>query len=1027
MKKRCILPVVIFFVLFFTLQGSAQVLEEVPLPKAKRCVSAEELTQYIKDHPGAETIEQFESWMSVKIREVKEARQSHRISPSVTLPVVFHIIHDGEAVGTGRNLSQAAIHQQVLQLNKDFANLSGSPYAVAEDMGIRFALAQNDPDGVALAEPGIDRIDRNTEGWTAPPYTVRGANNYLANTIKPNSIWDPARYLNIWVSEWEAGILGIATFPASSTLAGLDNRETDTNAGVAIGYNTVGSVFAPQACDNPYGLGRTLTHELGHFFGLRHIWGDANCGTDFCDDTPVHRQSNGGEPRHPKANTCGTADEMFENYMDYSDDIITNTFTANQGDRMEAVFTNSPRRATLTTSNAGLVEVTATNRITFADCDGAMTVSENATVTGCPRYRELQLLVNVEDRATDSATLTIVTGGTAISGVHYQLVTPTLTFEEGDDSKVIVVRIFDDAVVSGNRTIILSYTIGNGNGVTAGPGAQTLTITIEDNDYNAVVDNVNPPSVNLIEQNFGITAGSNQLPAGWLSRNNGSATNKWVVNSAGAATYGFTGNTAHISSGSAAAVANGTAGITYSTTTTTDARLYTPTVDATGLTDLTVSFDFVSDGEQDADYGILYYTVDGNNYVAVRDYGGNLITFQGYPNLLHQDIRLPAAAYGSASFGLLFRWFSDNSAGSSPPFAIDNITITGRRQTIETQQGHSVAIRASGGTDNYFYSSNDAQLITKISGLTDTVGCITATIQAAGTGRTAVTTSAGNGFRSQKVVRVTPASNSTTAGYQITLYYTLAEMAAWPAAERATLRIMKLRNDSYVTNNYTAADGHVIPTAFSDQSANGYYSYTATVTDGFSDFILVSSNITLPVSLLSFDAKAQKTAILLQWSTSQEINNKGFAIERSLNGVDFEQIGWVGGAGNTFANTDYAYTDRQVQPGVVYYYRLRQTDFDNQVRISSTRQGRIDHASLVVKITPNPASDHISVAIAGASGKADIDLVNSMGQVIKRWRGVNTTTTRADLDISGIASGTYLVAITIGDKKVTEKLVIGPY
>jgi hypothetical protein len=86
--------------------------------------------------------------------------------------------------------------------------------------------------------------------------------------------------------------------------------------------------------------------------------------------------------------------------------------------------------------------------------------------------------------------------------------------------------------------------------------------------------------------------------------------------------------------------------------------------------------------------------------------------------------------------------------------------------------------------------------------------------------------------------------------------------------------------------------------------------------------MLASPTIVIPVTLLSFEAKANNKNILLNWSTATEINNKGFVIERSLNGIDFEKIGWMDGKLNSNQVTNYSYTDNFVQPNIVYHYRL---------------------------------------------------------------------------------------------------------
>jgi len=1005
---------VIAILIFLFAPAQAQVLQGEILGSSnyKRCATAEVLEQFAKNHPGSETTQQFENWIAAKIQERKAQSAGHRIAPMVTLPVIFHVIHNAEAVGSGRNITAAAIRQQVLQLNKDFANLSGSPYAVAEDMGIQFALAQNDPTGVALAEPGIDRIDRNTKGWTAPPYTVgyaSAANNYLTNTIKPNSIWDPARYLNIWVSEWEASILGIATFPASSGLTGLNNNETDLTAGVAIGYLTVGSAFAPQACSNAVGKGRTLTHELGHFFGLRHIWGDATCGDDFCGDTPTHQTSNAGEPTHPKSNTCGTADEMFENYMDYTDDIVTNTFTINQGDRMEAVFANSPRRASLATSNAGLVPVTATNRVAFADCDGAKLVSEAGLTGTYPRYRDISIPLVIEDKATAAATMTVTAGGTAVNGFHYQVLTPSLNFVSGNQGKEITIRIFDNAEVDGNKTIVLSYSI-SGTGITAGTSAQTMTITIVDND--ALV--AGEGTVTLLTENFN----SGVLAAGWNSYTFGSGanTNRFTISTNG--TAGGTGAVAHITNDQTAKP------FTYTKTDISVAGIATSLVDLANTNSPSLSFRIRVWGEANYDYARLYYATEAapgsfstlNNSV----YYGTSGAVQGVSNVSLSNL---ASANGRIRIGFL--WQNDDLDGNDPPMAIDDISITVQGTRVETTVSNSYGYDLRSATTNHLRNSANGNIIASLAALNANVSGVAASVTQSGTALVPLTTTVGSYSRSGKVVRLTPSVANTTATYQGTLYFTTAELAAW-GADVPNLKILKAKDGVNLAGVVLGSDAQIVTATVDDQrGTKGYAAFTGNFTGGFSQFMLVSPNAVLPVNLLDFEAKAQKTTILLKWATSEETNNRGFAIERSLNGADFEQIDWVNGAGTASRRTEYSYTDRFVQPGIVYYYRLRQTDFDNRTRLSDTRQAKIDNAGIVVKLTPNPASDNVSLFIAGVSGKADINLINGQGQVVKQWKGVNATNTRTELNISGLAAGTYLLDITAGDKKMAEKLVIG--
>ena len=144
---------------------------------------------------------------------------------------------------------------------------------------------------------------------------------------------DPTQYFNIWVVGDMSSILGYATFPESSGL---------WNDGVVLAAPFVGVTGASA----PYNLGRTATHEVGHYLNLRHIWGDANCGSDLVADTPTQTTANYGKPTYPLMNTCGGVSRsvMFMNYMDYVDDAAMFMFSAGQKDRMQAVLTSTGAR-----------------------------------------------------------------------------------------------------------------------------------------------------------------------------------------------------------------------------------------------------------------------------------------------------------------------------------------------------------------------------------------------------------------------------------------------------------------------------------------------------------------------------------------------------------------------------------------------------------------------------------------------------------------------------------------------------------
>ena len=342
-----------------------------------------------------------------KYKAEKEAAMANgkTTATSYTIPIIFHVIHGGQTVGTFPNLAAAQINSQITVLNQDYGGVgyqtstypatafvayaaaaTNSVSAASKDAsgrvgiancGITFCAATKDPNGVTLTEPGIDRINYSTKGWTNPA-TLTSANfqTYIDGTIKPASIWDVTKYFNVWLTDENinsVGLLGYSTFPPSSTNTGLSAPYgTTTTDGCWFYAKVCGSknIYAAGTYDPTYCYGRTICHEAGHWLGLRHPWGDnGQCGgTDYCNDTPPEKGQTSsppgcyyGCPTYPsQANTCtyggqtNTNGDMFMNIMDYTDDGCMYMFTNDQAIRMQTSMAHSPYRTGLTASAANL-------------------------------------------------------------------------------------------------------------------------------------------------------------------------------------------------------------------------------------------------------------------------------------------------------------------------------------------------------------------------------------------------------------------------------------------------------------------------------------------------------------------------------------------------------------------------------------------------------------------------------------------------------------------------------------------------
>ena len=287
----------------------------------------------------------FEQWLQDKITQ-KQANtlRSSVDEPIYRIPVVVHVVHRGEAVGVGSNIPLAQIEDQIRILNEDFRRLNPDTVdtpdiflPVAADTRIEFVLARQDPEG--FPTNGVVRVEGNQNNYGLED----------AALLSALSQWDPNRYMNIWVATLRGGVLGYAQLPVSP-LPGLEgssnNADTD---GVVIDHLSFGSIGSLR---DRYNGGRTTTHEVGHFLGLRHTWADdeGSCEfDDFVEDTPPQADSYNGCP--VEASSCGSPD-MYDNYMDLTDDACMNIFTEGQKLRMRTVLENSIRRTSLLTSPA---------------------------------------------------------------------------------------------------------------------------------------------------------------------------------------------------------------------------------------------------------------------------------------------------------------------------------------------------------------------------------------------------------------------------------------------------------------------------------------------------------------------------------------------------------------------------------------------------------------------------------------------------------------------------------------------------
>jgi len=284
------------------------------------CGTMDYLEEQIEKDPGI--LQNMNVIEQQTMRHVQDHKRS--ISGIITIPVVVHVVYKN----TTENISDAQIASQIQVLTDDFRRMNAdqdNTWAQAADIQLEFCLASIDPNG--NPSTGITR--------TA---TTNNSFSHTSDAVKSSSSggkdgWPKDDYLNLWVCDISGTVIGYAQFPGGGSAS---------KDGVVVDYNSFGTIGT---AEYPFHLGRTATHEVGHWLNLRHIWGDGNCSKDdLVTDTPNASGANrtGSPCSFPGPNTCnegaGDQPDMFQNYMDYSDDLCLNLFTQGQKERMRTLF-----------------------------------------------------------------------------------------------------------------------------------------------------------------------------------------------------------------------------------------------------------------------------------------------------------------------------------------------------------------------------------------------------------------------------------------------------------------------------------------------------------------------------------------------------------------------------------------------------------------------------------------------------------------------------------------------------------------
>ena len=442
----------------------------------RKCATMDWLETQLRDNPifraqYQENVRKTEALMAQQIKDKKANPSANRTEAITYIPVVFHVVLTSAQQAA---YPDALVLRQLDSLNKDWAGLNADSanvpaefQAVRGHSNIQFCLAQRTPGGAATN--GIVRVTSTTlsnTSTTNDPIKNSGAGG--------SSAWDPTKYVNIWLGNFtDPTLLGYASFPIGSPENPAGNI---SQQGVVVLAQTV-----PGGTAAPYNKGRTLTHELGHFFWLRHIWGDGGgCNSDFptttgLDDTPAQSGPTFGCPSTTQTAGCGSPTppgKMYQNYMDYTDDGCMTMFTNGQNSRIDIGITNY--RASLLTSDGCLAPAGFTfnspapvvsscpagasmSTTLTATYFGGHTADINLTASGNPPGTTVSFSVNPLTTGSTSTSVTLNGTNTLAAGTYAITVTGTST-----------------GATTQNRNITFTINPGTGPSVTTQPSNQTV-------------------------------------------------------------------------------------------------------------------------------------------------------------------------------------------------------------------------------------------------------------------------------------------------------------------------------------------------------------------------------------------------------------------------------------------------------------------------------------------------------------------------------------------------------------------------
>ncbi|MDX2048723.1 MAG: T9SS type A sorting domain-containing protein [Chitinophagaceae bacterium] len=657
------------------------------------------------------------------------------------------------------------------------------------------------------------------------------------------------------------------------------------------------------------------------------------------------------------------------------------------------------------------------------------------SVTGCRTYKDytVNMLIDAPPTGDASVTLNIKPGTTAEEGSDFDFTTngsftspsKNMVFVHGSAApKAITLRIYDDAEVEQEETIILGYNISGATDAVRGAGFQAYSFTITGNDRDFDEGS-----------SFVVGLGNTVLQTASVFRSDKLKHRSQSL---------FTASELY------AAGFPGEGNITGLTFTITDKASTRPfnnlTVYMVQTGETSAGTGFHTSGVQNVFAGNLT-TVEGINVI-------NFITpfrWDGFSNVIVQFCFDNESGQPDASSDIVQG--TNNALGSGVAATIYSDYSSGILSGCALQAVHSSSSRIHmnfifGSTtianslierseklgpyaDLYFFADNRS-LIARIRNLTShDYGCTEVKIDRAGFGAKPFVNSNFAHYLLDKTIRILPENNDPNGSFELTLYYTPAEINGWQAVTGQefdnNIKMIKTAGSiSDVTPGNPNGGGAIEIVNPIIGRLTYFRSLTYTFNSGFSGFGAgIPSATALPVSLIDLKGELKGNNVLLSWSTSSESNSKGFEIERSYDGINFSKVGFVASKGNSQVKQEYQFKDPALSEEN-NYYRLKQTDIDGIYEYSKVILVKDPNLTGdIFKILNNPFRDNLKIQFGSkVSGRVEIKLVDLSGRIMAvRNYNLNASRALVSFDQLYIPGGVYFVEVRTERKRYVRKLM----